>query len=357
MCQRSHQLCHFCKISQNVIILRGTGVKQTFQGCPMIHEAFKKRIKRRAIPLLAALFASILLLSCGKAAASEPPAASGADPQPSVVRTGIYVLNVGRLDTLTSTYTSDFFLSFKCDQPCQPDNFEFTNGRATSVDKQDDFPNEKLYRLQASFSTDVSFKSYPFDTHKLLISMEDKQLTREEQVYQMDTSLNGIDSEVIVAGWELAGWDATVTEHYYPVFDQTYSRYEFFINIRRSIVSAILKALVPGLAIVVGGFLAFLLGPDKRVQRLTINSAALTGAILFHVNLTSQVPPVGSLTFADKFMLVNYVGLVGALGSTVTMLILSDKKQEALVQRIHLRSRLWIPISWIVLQAAVAVTI
>jgi hypothetical protein len=153
------------------------------------------------------------------------------------------------------------------------------------------------------------------------------------------------------------GWDTKVTTHYYPNFDQTYSRYEFFIKIQRGTLEAVLKALLPALFIVVGGFLGFLLGPDKTIQRLTINTGALTGAILFHVNVTSQVPPVGALTYADKFMIVNYVGLVGALLSTVFMMILMDRKREALAERLHRITRISIPVVWLLLQGVAALTV
>ncbi|MBI3743746.1 MAG: hypothetical protein HY261_05590 [Chloroflexi bacterium] len=284
--------------------------------------------------------------------ADSPPASQAVQ-----VRTGMYMLNVGRLDTLTGTYNADFYLVFECDRPCDPGNFEFSNGRATALDKQGDDPNGKTFRVQASFNTDVDFRNYPFDKHKLLISLEDKLLTKEQLQYVVDPKLNAIDDHVIVGGWELHGWDAIVTDHYYPVFDETYSRYEFFIHIQRGVLAAILKSLLPALVIVLGGFLGFLLGPDKALQRLTIATAALTGAILFHVNLTSQVPPVGSLTYADKFMIVNYVGLVGALAATVAILILTDRKQEARALRIHRGSRLTVPIVWVVLQGLVAWTL
>ncbi len=187
--------------------------------------------------------------------------------------------------------------------------------------------------------------------------MEDRLFDDSQQVYVVDPKLNGVDSSVLVSGWELLGSHAEVVTHDYPIFDQSYSRFQYHIEIRRSVVSSILKSLLPAIFIVLGGFVAFLLAPDKAVNRLTINTAALTGAILFHVNLTSQVPPVGSLTYADKFMIVNYIGLGAALVSTVALLVMQDRKQDAKAKRIHNVTRAAVPLAWALLQFGLVFTL
>ncbi len=322
-------------------------------------DIMSNRLAPRTVLRFSVLATCLALLGLGATGSTNlqegpPPAAPAAA---TVVKTGIYLLNVGRLDTTTGNFTADFYLTFDCDRPCNPARFEFANGQAVEADLQYETPTRREYRIQGNFSTNIDFRSYPFDKHKLLVALEDKQQPEEELVYQFAPELTGVDSEVIVSGWELMGWEARVTSHYYPVFDETYSRFEFFIEIRRGTVAAVLKALLPALFIVAGGFLAFLLGPDKALHRLTIDTGALTGAILFHVNVTSQIPPVGSLTYADKFMIVNYIGLVGALLTTVFMLILTDQKRDELAERIHRITRSAVPLTWLLLQAVAAYTL
>jgi hypothetical protein len=74
---------------------------------------------------------------------------------------------------------------------------------------------------------------------------------------------------------------------------------------------------------------------------------------MFHVNLTSQLPPVGYLTLADKYMIVNYVGLVGALAVTVTLLALSTGPKAETAAKLHRYSAPLIPVVWAVGQVAV----
>jgi len=303
-----------------------------------------------------ACFVAYLPTELGAAPPTPAPTIATPKNEPIQVRTGLYLLNLGRLDTVTGTFTADFYISFECDKPCDTSQFEFENGRATSVDNQGVTPTRQDYRVIGNYNAAIDLKSYPFDKHKLDIVVEEKRQTEDQLIYQPDARFNGIDPNVIVSGWQLVGWDTRVSKHYYPNFDETYSRYEFFITIRRGILEAVLKALLPAFFIVVGGFLGFLLGPDKTIQRLTINTGALTGAILFHVNLTSQVPSVGALTYADKFMIVNYVGLVAALLSTVFIMIFEDEKRDTVAIRLHRGTRFTIPIIWVLLQAVVALT-
>lgn len=289
-------------------------------------------------------------------AAREGARERAQDASPIVIRTGVYVLNVGRLDTQSGEFTVDFYLSLECDRPCDGGNFEFMNGRALSSDLQSDEPDYKLYRIQAALTTNVDLRRYPFDRHRLPITLEDREIPSSGLVYVADDTVSGIDPAVTVGGWALAGWDASASDHYYAPWDDSWSRYEFDVIIERGLASGLFKALLPGLLIVISGFLALLLGPDMLIHRLGINTSAIVGAILFHLNLTSQVPPVGYLTFADKFMLANYVGLIGALLATVLLMVIEAQDRATLSLRIHRISRVTIPLTWLAALMAAAIT-
>jgi len=84
------------------------------------------------------------------------------------INTSIYVLNIGKFDVSSGSYTVDFYLTMKCVSNCS-ERSEFMNGRATSFDKQYDDGTEKSYRIQASLSQNIYMRSYPFDSHRLSI--------------------------------------------------------------------------------------------------------------------------------------------------------------------------------------------
>lgn len=255
---------------------------------------------------------------------NKPPTAAVADAGPLKVRVGVYLLNVGKLDIGTGTYSMDFYVSFRCDVDCNPGNFEILNGRAT-IEKNDDEPRFKVFRVRAELAAQFNLKPFPFDEHKLIISLEDKILQDNQLIYEADLNMTGIHPSAVVVGWTLdKQWAATIDRDTYSIYGQNYSRATFTIGAKRPRLSAFLKNLTPALVITLSGFLALLMGADKATPRLTLTTSALVGSVLFHINMTSSMPPIGYLTFADRIMLINYIGLVVVLIVNVKVMSLSE---------------------------------
>src|SRR3989338_8246400 len=143
---------------------------------------------------------------------------------------GAYVLNVGKYELATGSYTIDFYLSIKCDQKCDP-NIEFMNGRATSLEKIIDKPNDKFYRIQASLQEQVNLESFPFDEQKLTILIEDKEKPIDDFIFIPNADEAGLDPAVKFVGWQIQGWQHNTTIHNYEVYDEQYSQYQFEITI------------------------------------------------------------------------------------------------------------------------------
>jgi hypothetical protein len=272
---------------------------------------------------------------------------------PAKVRVGVLLLTVGDVNIATEAYEMDLYLIFNCDRPCNPNNFEIMNGRPISQELQDNFPTHKVFRIRAALRKTLDLRSYPFDRHPVSIAIEDKLLANDKLVYIPDPQNTGIDSGVYIPGWALTGhWHAGVEDHHYPVpvLNQAYSRYTFSVSIARPPMAAFLKVILPGLFLVGVGFLALLLGPERVTQRLTVSTSALVGAMLFHLNLAASIPPIGYLTFADRFMIVNYVALTLSVASTVILLYLVDKKRTDEANRLHPLFVTTLPALWILLQ-------
>ena len=66
---------------------------------------------------------------------------------------------------------------------------------------------------------------------------------------------------------------------------------------------------------------------DEIGERLALTSSTLVSAILYHLTLTASIPPVGCMTFANKFMLANYVILFAALAVTVRLLLFVNAEE------------------------------
>ena len=67
--------------------------------------------------------------------------------------------------------------------------------------------------------------------------------------------------------------------------------------------------------------------------------------------MTSSLPPVGYLTFGDRFMLFNYFALALTLVSTLLALYYVDKKRTVDAVRVHNLALAIVPVVWVGLQA------
>ncbi|MEM2089689.1 MAG: hypothetical protein QXL88_01175 [Candidatus Pacearchaeota archaeon] len=254
--------------------------------------------------------------------------------EPEKVNVSLYILNLGKFDLATGTFTADFYLGFKCENHCNID-FEFMNGRASSIEKIIDSENEKFYRIQANLMSPIDLKKFPFDKQKLQIIIEDKKKTIEDMVYVVNLEESGIDPSIIFVGWNLEDWKAEVKEHNYEVYNETYSQYVFTIPISRILINAIFKTFLPIIFIILVMLSSFVLDPDKITTRLSMVGSALVASVMFHVSLINQIPPVGYLTFIDKFMILTYFVMLLSFLINVVILEMQERKNESIVKKIH----------------------
>lgn len=251
------------------------------------------------------------------------------------IKVGVYVLNLGKFDISTGAFTIDFYLSLKCESVCLKQDFEFMNGRASSVDKIIDGPYEKFYRIQANLNSQVDLKKFPFDQQNIQIIIEDKKKTIEELEYAPDFEATGIDDSIAFVGWNLEEWKAEARIHNYEIYDEDYSQYVFTIPISRIKISAIFKTFLPIFFILLIMLSSFVLDPDKITTRLAMVGSALVASVMFHISLGNQIPPVGYLTFIDKFMVLTYFIILLSFIFNVFLLELHEQHKDKLVQKLH----------------------
>lgn len=251
------------------------------------------------------------------------------------VKVGLYLLNLGKYDVSSGSFTADFYLSLKCNYNCSPENFEFMNGRASSVDLMENTPTEKFYRIQANLNSKVDLRKFPFDKQEINIILEDKEKTNTELKYVPDLSQSGIDPSITFTGWNIDSWRAEEKDHEYPIYNQTYSQYSFNIDLSRILFNSFLKTILPVAFILLVVLFSFVIDPDKVTTRLSMAGSSLVAAVMFHVSIANQNPPVSYLTFADKFLLLTYLVLLVSFIINITMIELQERKNHEQLMRLH----------------------
>ena len=272
--------------------------------------------------------------------------------QPTQVKIGIYVLHVGKYDFQGANYRMDFYLFFKCSPVCKDINYEIMNANNMTsklITKQNDL---LIYRIEADLNKSNNLRNYPFDNHTLDILIEDRQLTQDKIIFAADPKTTALDADLSVVGFHLLQrWSATVSKHYYQVFERTFSSYKFSIFIQRPILAGIIKGILPALIIICCNFLALFMRIENISQRLSIATSTLIASVVFHLNLTSAIPPLGYLTFADMFMFINYVFLLLVLMDVVGTMFFVETKHKDMARKINRIAAFSIPAAWLMVQA------
>jgi hypothetical protein len=277
------------------------------------------------------------------------PGAGAQDPEgPVEVTVTVAVTSFGNYDATTGTYVLDFYLVLEWDPATAPANFtaanfEMANGRATSRDLQFNETDEGTgvrrlwYRVQADLYSEPKYDWYPFDKQTLEVRVEDKVYTADQLVY---VAGNGtLEDNFRPAGWQVAGTDFTVVDNKYSFDEQPYSQARFVVTLQRTVLSGVLKVIVPPLAfVIISGVTFLLVGKDKIATRFALAGNMAISGILFHAAQSATLPSLSRLIFLDRYMLAIEVFLFGSVLVTSLVALAEMKwKDEARAKKLNLR--------------------
>ncbi len=300
------------------------------------------RLEAKIVLLVSAVIAGMAAGSPAAETGGERAEGGGderAPGKPLRIKVGVYILNMGKLDVTSGTFSADFYLSLKSEGGEIPETFEFLNGRAASIEKLLNKPNEKFYRVLANLTTPIDFQKFPFDSQKLQIAMEDKQNTAGDLVYIPDKSDSGMDAGVFFPGWKITGWTSYADRHDYPPYGETFSKYVFTVSIERIKLNSFIKTFLPVLFMMLIVASSFILNPDQSNTRLATISSSLVASAMFHISISNQIPPVAYLTFADKFMLTTYFILLSSFFLNIAIFVLQSREKKEPAARFHKLSK------------------
>jgi hypothetical protein len=255
--------------------------------------------------------------------------AESSSAHPTDIEVGVWLVNVEKVDLAASSYRLDFYLWFKFN-PSEISieelkEFEFVNGFPSKYEVEVDGEHGYLeYRVRGDFIKTFDFTRYPYETHRLTVEVEHKNLNASYLRFMEDPT-SSVDENVNVAGWDIGDFEAYVTEHSYG--DETFSRFAFSITLKRPMLSAFVKSVLPVAVITTISLLAFFISPQNFGQRIGLGVTTLMSATAFHLSLLSGIPPVGYLTLADRMMLSIYIIFLYNLSASVYIMTLVDAKK------------------------------
>ncbi len=294
------------------------------------------KIKQLLLFALMLFFLSLLMISVKAESSLEP----------TKVMVGVWLVNVEKIDLAASSYRLDFYLWFRFNSSeiglDDVKEFEFVNGYPTKYEVYSSEEHGYLeYRVRGDFIKTFDFSQYPFEAHTLTVELEHKNLNASYLSFEADPTSN-VDEAVNVAGWEIGGFEASVTEHSYG--DEAYSRFVFSITLKRPVISSFIKSVLPIAVITTISLLAFAISPQNFAQRIGLGVTTLMSATAFHLALLSGIPPMGYLTLADRMMLAIYAIFLYNLSTSVYIMKLVDAKKTEDAQKFNKKALKILPI-------------
>ncbi|MEM2099010.1 MAG: hypothetical protein QXU99_04605 [Candidatus Bathyarchaeia archaeon] len=262
------------------------------------------------------------------------------------VKVGVWLVNVEKVDLSANNYRLDFYLWFKFNPSeislDEVRDFEFINGAPTKYEvTADESAGYLEYRVRGDFITSFDFSNYQFETHKLTVKIEHKNLNADKLVFESDPT-SSVDPEASVSGWNLGGFGTDITEHVYG--EEQFSRFIFSIDLIRPTLSSFIKSVLPVIVITTISLLAFFMSPQNFAQRITLGVTTLMSATTFHLSLISGIPPTGYLTFADRMMLSVYAIFLYNLATSVYIMRLVDCKKTEQAFSVNRKALRFLPV-------------
>jgi hypothetical protein len=290
----------------------------------------------RLVSLLLLVLTVLLAPRITRAAEEPVNTLDEAARAPHVLRIGVEVAGLSKLEVGPGSYNAELFVTIRCDaEPCNAD-LDVTNGKVVGKEKLLDLPLEKALKIKAELTDFFDLSEFPFDSHVLHVSLADKSDPLHARL-EVDRSTSGIARDVRIAGWHVDGWTGDVESRKVGRTEQV-QELNFGVAIRRPRASAFMKTLLPVFFMVfIAGF-TLLLKPKSAAGRLTAATAGLLSVVMFHVSAASSLPPLGYLTRMDKLMIGTYVVYLVNIAFTVAMVRFEEKKQDKWAELSYLAS-------------------
>ncbi len=277
--------------------------------------------------------------------------------EPGKVVVGTYINKMQEVSFKDSKFTLDFYVWFRW----KPDgelkdykpleSFELINGRidakSSIVEKKIGDLNYASARITATIFKTWGLETFPFDSHRVRVFMEDSQFVSSQLQFQADTTNSALGDEISLPGWLLSGFATEVTPKTYksnygdtslPTDSlSTYSRLTFGMDMNRQGWGSAIKLLSTVIFATLVAFVAFGIKPSDVDPRFGLGIGALFAVAASAFVVASTVPDSGLLTIADQVHIIS----MGFIFASVVQSAICLKWDEAGLQERYERVDFW----------------
>jgi len=328
----------------------------------------------------------------------SPPSLSRSQPAsstgPLTVRFGFLPKRIYELDPSKGFFKADFYVWMKYDKSLPVEylrttDFEKTappieyleadNGGTMEMERQyyttDDKPEHRVwYRVRAPFYHNFDMHNYPFDEQTLVLALENPLYPAANLRYVIDDASgyssqgsDGSSADLDPGLLSLIGWKTERIQHivrinHYPTDWglagepelKEYSQSVLIITLKRRAGQHLAEIIFPLLAAAFLATLVFFHSNKDLSAAIWICVAMFISVVGHHRGLLTAMPDVKYFITSDFFFLLTYMYIVMCLMIVLIADYYSRKGCDQTAKRVCSRSRVILPISYLVLMLVVA---
>lgn len=239
---------------------------------------------------------------------------------PPVVSCGIYIDEFSEFSIITNQFVADFFVWFLF-HPSRIDkgvveNFAIEKAYILSKEKKEvKFSDDKLfvqYKIRARFSSTMFFKDFPFDDHRLYLTIINDNLTPSEMHFEASEQAVRFNPQLNISGWKLinVGVKPGYKEALLDMRNSeiiSYPCVTFSFDFKRNGIRQALIVILPMLGMFFISYSSITLNFTETAPKLIVTNISLgsiMGLLAYRFVLETITPKVGYFTLTDHMFFV-----------------------------------------------------
>ncbi len=304
--------------------------------------------------VLLASVASAQVRSKAEAKACEDPDVRidmrpDAGGQPTVISVGLRMIDLIEINDVHQTLTGDFAVlltwtdarlsqfqgcKIALDKVWSPSLVFVNSGRLiTSRPREVSIgPGGQVRYLQRYYGALTSFhnlRDFPFDEHRLVVSLFPIDSPENEVRLVVDETFTGRRDLLNISDWEVQAVKGVIGRVKLAAYDKIHSRYDFEITVHRITNYYVWKVILPICLIIAMSWAVFWISPTQSDTQIGLSATSMLTMIAFIFATTNMVPELSYFTRLDLFIIGSTILVFLALVQSVftSFLVARDRKE------------------------------
>jgi hypothetical protein len=291
----------------------------------------------------------------------------------TVISVGLRMIDLTEINDVNQTLTGDFAVllnwtdarlsqlqgcEISLDKVWSPSLVFFNSGRpiATRPREVSIGPGGQVRYLQRYYGALASYHSlrdFPFDEHRLVLSLFPVDSPESKVRLAVDETFTGRRDVLNISDWKVQAVKGEIRRAKIDAFAAIHYFYDFVITARRNANHYVWKVILPLCLIVAMSWSVFWIPPKQSDAQIGVSATSMLTLIAFIFATTNMVPELGYQTRLDQFIIGSTILVFLALLQSVFTSYIAASEKRAITFRLDYVCRFAFPLVFVVFMVVV----